>query len=302
MEEPQNKISLQEALKQYQEILLASRNLAPRTRTEYVNDLEDLIDFLETRCFLFLAHRVERSYLESYFAELDRRGFTGNTRRRKYASLRSFFGYLHESELTDHDPTQKLIPPAREHHQPRVLTESEYKRLQLAVAHETRNAAIIELLLQTGMRLSELSRLTVNDIDLPQKISREDGHVGSVHLLGKGRKDRTVTLNWKISKALRAYLSIRPMADSDRLFITKFGEGIGPRAIQNVVAKYLRDAGITRARVHTLRHTFATHMVKKGTKLDVVRQALGHESLETTSIYVELAHEQMDKELQENAL
>jgi integrase/recombinase XerC len=101
---------------------------------------------------------------------------------------------------------------------------------------------------------------------------------------------------------LRAYLTIRRDAESDRLFITKFGIGIGPRAIQNVVAKYLNDAGITRARVHTLRHTFAAHMVKKGTKLDVVRQALGHESLETTSIYVELAHEQMDKELQENAL
>src|SRR6266700_3708935 len=99
MAESENQISLREALKQYQEILLASRNLAPRTRTEYSNDLADLIEFLETRCFIFLAHRVERSHLESYFAELDRRGFTGNTRRRKYASLRSFFGYLHESEL-----------------------------------------------------------------------------------------------------------------------------------------------------------------------------------------------------------
>src|SRR5258708_22290935 len=135
MEASQNQISLQEALKQYREILLASRNLAPRTRTEYTNDLEDLIDFLETRCFLFLAHRVERSHLESYFAELDRRGFTGNTRRRKFASLRSFFGYLHQASQIEHDPTQRLIPPSREHHQPRALTESEYKRLQLAVAH-----------------------------------------------------------------------------------------------------------------------------------------------------------------------
>src|SRR5260370_19731299 len=192
MEASQNQISLQEALKQYREILLASRNLAPRTRTEYTNDLEDLLDFLETRCFLFLAHRVELNHVESYFAELDRRVFTGNNRRRKYASLRSFFGYLHQAEQIAQDPTQKLIPPAKEHHQPRVLTESEYKRLQLAVAHETRDAAIIELLLQTGMRLSELSRLVLTDIDLPPKISREDGHVGSVHLRGTGRKDRTV--------------------------------------------------------------------------------------------------------------
>jgi len=103
-------------------------------------------------------------------------------------------------------------------------------------------------------------------------------------------------------KAIRSSLAIRPKGDDTHLFITKFGHGMGPRSIQQMLEKYLTEAGLRTASVHTLRHTFATHMVKKGTKLDVVRQALGHESLQTTSIYVDLARDVMDKELQANAL
>lgn len=295
-------LTLAQALVEYRVSFLAARNLAPRTRREYSTDIQALITFLTDRCSLSSPIQVERKHLESYLAELDRRGLTGNTRRRKVASIRSLFAFLEDRGDLNHNPASKLIPPARERLQPRVLTEAEYKRLQLAVAHQVRDAAIIELLLQTGMRLSELARLTLNQIELPAKISREDGHVGSVHIYGKGRKDRTVTLNWKACRAIKAYFAIRPRADDVRVFVSKFGGGLSARAIQNVVAKYLVEATISHASVHTLRHTFATHMVKKGTKLDVVRQALGHEDLKTTSIYVELAREVMDKELQANAL
>ena len=117
-----------------------------------------------------------------------------------------------------------------------------------------------------------------------------------------GRKAR-VTLNWKACKAVKAYLAVRPVdAEDDRLFVTKFHRGMGPRAVQRVVEKYLTEAGIAGASVHSLRHTFATHQTRRGTKLDVVRQALGHESLATTSIYVGLARDVMDRELQEHAL
>lgn len=294
--------TLEEALHQYQEQYLAARNLAPRTRREYANDIGDMIAFIKTKLFLQTPDKVGREHLEAYLAELDRRGFSGTTRRRKVASIRSFFGYLEDAGAIGQSPAHKLIPPEREHRQPRVLTESEYKRLQLACDHETRDAAIIELLLQTGIRLSEVARLTLQRVELPTKITKDPGNVGSVRVFGKGRKERTVTLNWRACKAIKAYLAVRSGVDDERLFLTKFGGGMSPRAIQYAVEKYLEEADISGASVHTLRHTFATHMVKKGTKLDVVRQALGHSSLKTTSIYVELAHEVMDKELQENAL
>ncbi|MBI4499244.1 MAG: site-specific integrase, partial [Chloroflexi bacterium] len=129
---------------------MAARNLSPRTRREYRNDLTDLTAFLETRCDIHDAGRVTRTHLEAYLAELDHRGFTGNTRRRKVASIRSFFGFLEDSGSLSYNPARKLIAPERELRQRRVLTEAEYKRLQLAVNHETRDSALIELLLQTG--------------------------------------------------------------------------------------------------------------------------------------------------------
>src|SRR4051794_29828298 len=159
--------SLTDCLAEYVGTFLTGRNLAPRTRAEYANDLRDVLAFLAEKCFVFLPHRVERSHLESYLAELDRRGFTGNTRRRKVASIRSFFTYLTERGHTPNNPSYKLVPPERERRKPRVLTEQEYKRLQLACAHQTRDAAITELFLQTGMPLSELARLAVAQVELP---------------------------------------------------------------------------------------------------------------------------------------
>jgi site-specific recombinase XerD len=277
-------------------------NKAPLTRETYTRDLLDLFRFLGERFGLASVDQVALAHLEGYLAHLDGRGLKGTTRRRKVAATRSFFRFCAHKQLSDHDPAAQLIPPDREYHQPRVLTEAEYKRLLEAVRHEPRDAAIIELLLQTGMRRTELSRLTVQDVTLPARISKDEGHVGHVHIQGKGRRERTVTLNWKACKAIKAYLAVRPRVADAHLFITKFGQGIGPRAIQDVVEKYLAEARIVGASVHTLRHTFGTHQTKRGTPLRVVQEALGHASLATTEIYVGLAREQMDKALQENAL
>lgn len=184
-----------------------------------------------------------------------------------------------------------------------MLSEDEYKRLQAAVRFDPRDQAMVEILLQTGIRLGELSRLRLEDIQLPARITPDPGNVGRVTIVaGKGRKTRTITLNWKACKAIRAYVALRPKVQSPFLLITKFKEPMGPRAIERAVAKNFGEAGIPNASVHTLRHTFATHQVKSGTKPDIIRQALGHSSLATTSIYVSLAREEMDKELQAHAL
>jgi site-specific recombinase XerD len=295
-------LNLSEALVLYQTQFLTSRNLAQRSRREYTDDISDLIEFLQDKCRIDRPDRIERVHLEGYLAELDCRGLAGSTRRRKVASIRSFFGFLQDRGVVPQSPALRLIPPVREYQPPRVLTEGEYTRLREAVRGEVRDRAVIELLLQTGMRLSEIARLAVNHIDLPPRISNEIESVGSVLILAKGRKSRTVTLNWKACVALAAYLKNRPNVVDRRLFITKFGRGISPRAIEYLVDKYLKAVGVPSASVHTLRHTFATQMVKKGAKLEVIRQALGHSDLKTTTIYVELARQVMDKELQQNAL
>jgi len=151
------------------------------------------------------------------------------------------------------------------------------------------------------MRLSELAGLRLKDVEVPKRLVK-DGEVGSVRIIGKGRRERIVTLNFKAAKALKAYLAVRPKVLDDRLFVSKFRVGLGERAIQRVVEKHLKEAKIEEASVHALRHTFATHHVRKGTNLRVVQEALGHASLATTGVYVHLARELMDKQLQENAL
>ena len=132
--------------------------------------------------------------------------------------------------------------------------------------------------MQTGIRLSEAAALTTADIELPARVSR-DGPPGSMQVHGKRRKERTVTVNWRACKALKAWLAIRPTNRGDALFFTKFRRPLGPRGIQHLARKHLRDAGITGASVHSLSHTFGTHMVRKGVHLDVIRKVLGHESL-----------------------
>lgn len=292
--------TLADALALYEASFLAARNFAPVTRVKYRSDLADLIRFLTEELTLTRPVQVEHRHLERYLAELDRRELKGSSRRRKVSSIRSFFTFLEQEGLIPLSPATKLIPPERERYQPRVLSEPEYKRLFAAVHGEIRDETIIELLLQTGMRLAELARLRIADIDLPAKVDRQ--HTGAVQVHGKGRKERTITLNYKVCRALRNYLQVRPKLDEETLFLTKFGLPIGPRSIENIVAKYAAAAGISGASPHSLRHTFATHHVKKGTSLASVRAALGHENLATTSLYVGLAREQMDLELQKNAL
>jgi len=302
MERERDSVDLRQALNSYAAIHMASRNMAPRTRAEYSRDLVDLVGFLETNCAISNTRAVELKHLESFLAELDRRGLSSASRRRKAAAIRSFFGFVEGHGYAVSNVAARLRSPGREGREPRVLTEAEYKRLQDTCRFHVRDQAIIELFLQTGMRLSELGRLTTTDLDLPAKVGRDKEGAGSVRILGKGRKERTVTLNWKACRALKSYLSTRAAMSDPRIFITKFGAPMSPRAIQDTVKKYFREANIENASVHTLRHTFGTHMVKKGTNLRVVQEAMGHSDLKTTSVYVHLARELMDEQLQANAL
>ncbi len=289
-----------EALAAYECIYMPSRNFSPKTRCSYADDLRELIGRLEQGGCNELSD-VSLSALETYLAYLDRKGLAGATRRRKTYACKSFFAFLYHAGHLASDPAERLIPPRSEQKEPRVLSKAEYQALLRACSHYPRDAAIIEFLLQTGIRLSELTRLRVGDIELPGRITREAETVGRLHIFGKGRKERWIPLNYKACRALKSWLDVRPR-QTDGLFITKFGQPIGPRAIQQVVHKYMTEAGITQASVHTLRHTFATHHVAQGTSLRTVQEVLGHASLKTTSIYVQLAQEAVKRELQEHAL
>jgi site-specific recombinase XerD len=293
--------TVRQAVVLFETVGMPARNLSSRTRTEYSNDLADLLSFLEARGTTMLAG-VSLPHLEEYQADLDHRGQKPSTRNRKTHSIKTFFSFLDRHGVLQNNPALKLIPPRANKKEPRYLSEEEYRRLLRSCSHNARDAAIIEVFLQTGIRLSELANLTVEDLELPARITRDPDNTGSATIRRKGGKLVTIPLNYKACQALASWLKVRPRVEYRQVFISKFHTPISPRAIQYTIAGYMRDAGITGASVHTLRHTMATHHVAQGTDLKTVQETLGHASLQTTTIYVQLAKKAQRKALQEHAL
>jgi integrase/recombinase XerC len=286
-------LTLDHALDQYQQRYLDAGALALRTRREYRNDLNSVIAFLTEQCRLSSPTQVTRVHLEAYLVHLDGHGYSGAARRRQFASIRSLFLFLLHAGVIATDPTLRLIAPEREDQPPRVLTETEYRQLQLVVSQDvslsgTRDSAIIELLLQTGLTLSEVARLTTANLDLPLTRA-QDGPPGTVQVLRRGRPARALPLNYQACQAMHDYLAVRPPVEDTALFLSKFQAGMSPRSIERAVAKHLTAARIHNASVHTLRHTFATNQVKNHTSLETIQELLGHASLDTVLRYVDLA-------------
>jgi site-specific recombinase XerD len=276
------------------------RRLAQRTREEYTHDLTELADFLEARGKTALA-RVRLIDLQGYAADLERRGLSRSSCNRKVDAIKTFFRFLTEQEIVRYDPAEQLIPPLALEREPRILTEDEYQRLLVSCAHHPRDRAIIVLYLQTGMRLSELVRLKVSDIELPRDITQEEEQAGFARITRSTGRTERIPLNYKASQALVAYLAKRPASPYSTLFLNRFDAPLSKRRVQYLVQDYLVRIGIFDASVHTLRHTMAAHHIAQGTDLQVIQETLGI-SLEATEKYISLSKKTARKALQEHAL
>jgi site-specific recombinase XerD len=186
---------------------------------------------------------------------------------------------------------------------PRFLTKAEYERLLEASASNPRDFALIQLLLQTGIKLSELTRLTINDLELPSPSGLYSDESGYLHISGGERqKERILPLNYKACRALNEYLKTRTAAATSMLFVNRFGLPFRPRGVEKLVRKYLDASDIQNASVHTLRHTFGVHHAAKGTSVKTIGDTMGYKDHKSTLIYVSLAQELMRNELHDHAL
>lgn len=288
---------------EFQATYLPARNFAPLTRRTYGDRVAHFVAWC-ARAGMTSPHAISLGTLNAYLAHLDGQGLAGATRRKYVYALKLFFGFLKDHRYVSQNVALGLVPPAQELKEPRVLSTTEYMRLRDAVRDQARDAAIVEVLLQTGIRLGELARLRLDDLSIPTAITESTHDAGALTVRqGKGRKDRTITLNHRACEALAAYLQVRP-ADVPycEVFLSKHRTPMKPRAYQAMFDRAFDKAGIARAHLHTLRHTFGTHMVKAGADLHSVQEMMGHANLNTTSRYVSLAREQMDKDMQEHAL
>lgn len=260
------------------------KNYSKHTIVNYRIDLEDFRGFLNVTPL----EKVDYLVLRKYLALLKEKRMGSRSISRKLSSLRSFFKFLVREGYLKINPTVSLFSPKLEKHLPSFLTEEEMSRLiDAAECKDTlgyRDKAILETFYSTGIRISELVHLSLDDVDF---IS------GIVKVLGKGRKERIVPIGDKAVTALRAYLEHRE-AHSEALFLNHRGGRITDRGVRNIVKKYLGIAG-TRSGIspHTLRHSFATHLLNRGADLRSVQELLGHVNLSTTQIYTHLTTERL---------
>jgi tyrosine recombinase XerC len=260
------------------------KNYSKHTILNYRLDLEDFKKFLGELGI----EKVDYLILRKYLAVLKERNLKTRTIARRISSLRSFFKFLTREGFLNTNPIVSLSTPKQEKYLPLFLTEEEVIKL-IESAHPKderglRDRAILETFYSTGMRISELAGVNTQDIDFIG---------GIVKVMGKGKKERILPIGDIAIKAIRAYLEKRKK-QADALFLNRSGRRITDRGIRNIVEKYLRIASIKQGvSAHTLRHSFATHLLNHGADLRSVQELLGHVNLATTQIYTHLTTEKL---------
>ena len=296
-------MTVQQALTVFLTREVAARSYASATRRTYTHDLRE---FLRTLPEDTLTEQLSLAQVKQYLATLDQRGLSSATKRRKMAALKSFIRFLEEEEppLLSPSFSRKIPLPQVERREPRYLSKVEYQAVLREASTHSRDAAMLEVFLQTGMRLSELVGLRIEDVELPEKPKRASGSewTGTLRVQRKRRKVQYLPLNARACQRLQAYLKVRPSTDDPHVFLTKYRTPITSRSVQKVFKKYAEAAGVSWAHPHTLRTTFITHHIANGSPITDIKDMVGHENLATTNVYAGLVKSSQRKSMQDHAL
>ncbi|MDI9260992.1 site-specific tyrosine recombinase XerD [Alicyclobacillus sendaiensis] len=279
--------------------LRLERGLSDNTVASYARDLEDFCRYL-SRDERNLRD-ADRTAVLRYLSDLKQRGMKPTTIARRMSALRSFFRYLLREGAVQGDPTADIEVASPDEHLPRVVSEADVERMISAVrrpdAIGLRDRAMLETLYATGMRVSELVTLSLEDVELA---------AGFIRVFGKGKKERVVPLGEMAQDALGLYLRYgRPVLARDRsenaVFLNRLGRRMTRQGFWNILKGYARQAGVSDGVTpHTLRHSFATHLLEGGADLRVVQELLGHADIATTERYTHVTPHRL-REVYRNA-
>jgi integrase/recombinase XerC len=285
---------------QFVHYLSAEKNASPHTCRCYLRDLEEFRNFLKSSGISLSPsggveiEKIDRMAIRRYLSFLHRKNRKSSIAR-KLSTLRSFFKYLVREQLAASNPAKSVSTPRVEKLLPTTLTVDEVFRLVespkspvkkcpsvSAKNKRLRDGAILELLYSSGLRVGELVGLNLNQLDLD---------LGIVKVMGKGRKERIVPVGAKAIEALRAYLKERDIFKGEEaIFVNQRGGRLTARSVGRVINKYTKSSGIFRkVSPHSLRHTFATHLLDAGADIREIQEMLGHSSLSTTQRYIHLS-------------
>ena len=271
---------------------LRRQEVAAKTVASYQSDLTGFAHwFTDSTGEEFTTAAVTPTDVRDYKAHLRTiRRRQAATVNRRLAALRRFFGWAKATGRIRELPTEGVTGVPSAPRSPKSLTKREVDRLlrEAEKAQNKRNLALLLLLRHTGIRVGELCNLRLGDVTTSER-------KGSLLVRGKGDKDRVLPLNADVRQALDTYRAVRPTVSDDHLFIGQRGEPLQPEAVQLIVRKYAQRAGLAGVTPHSLRHSFAKHVLDAGADLATVSRLLGHERLETTAIYTQPTARDLDE-------
>lgn len=266
---------------------LAKQGRASATILAYSKDIEQLADFVAKSNIQVLGE-VTKDHIDAFKAHLAEKDYTTKSISRKINSIKSFFSYIQAQGLISENPSTGVSHPKYDIKPPRLLNKIEYRALRDACREDVRMAAIVEILLQTGMRISELANLKISDIDTTSNqitIRAYESH-----------PERVIPINQPAKESLDKYLAVRPKSPNTNIFITKTGNSFLIRNIRSNLDRYFHIAGIENAKVNDLRHTFIAQQLTSGSPLVYISKLVGHKRLSTTEKYLEFISEKPVKD------
>jgi len=283
---------MHEVIEEFINYLSVERNLAQNTLVSYRRDLNKYFDFLESRK-VGLLDKITKEDITSFMLNQKDKGLMVTSVSRALAAIKMLHRFLVREGFSHVDPTIFLESPKLWKRIPEVLSVSEVEAMIKEAFprdwESIRDNAILELLYASGMRVSELTSLRVQDVNLD---------IGFIRCTGKGQKERVVPIGKKAIESLRRYLErSRPKLakkESNILFLSRLGKGISRQSIWKIIKKYAKRARIKKTiKPHTLRHSFATHLLEHGADLRSVQEMLGHSDISTTQIYTHINKEHL---------
>ncbi|MEC8750112.1 MAG: site-specific tyrosine recombinase/integron integrase [Chloroflexota bacterium] len=266
---------------------LESKSLSDNTVKNYFRDLIDYFIYLKLND-LSPTKSIEPKHIRKMLSFLIDKGFSKVSISRKISAIKSYITFLEKFNYSKNNYSELISIPKKSKSLPKVMTKKEVsqliKHVEMNTKKNLRDDALIELLYSTGLRVSEVANLKLKDINLKKS---------EIKILGKGNKERIVIFNNKSKEKIisylkndKRYISIK----TEALFQNKFKEALSTRSIQRILKKYLNFSGInSKYSTHTLRHTFATHLLEGGADIKVIQQLMGHSSPETTKIYTHVS-------------
>jgi len=287
-------MKMEDAIKKYLEYVEKELNYSKLTKINYEGDLNNYRDFLKIKNYDYI--KINKEQIIEYLKYLDNLKYQNKTISRMLSSLRSFYNYLTEIKLIDNNIFKRVKNPKVSKKLPNYLSIVEVETIMDTISGETdndiRDKCLFEFLYSTGLRVSEVSDLKIKDIDFSQN---------SVRVLGKGSKERIVYFGDITLNLLNKYLKVRnnflKKDNIEYLFINNNGEKLSRQSIEYIISKIMKKSGINhKISPHTLRHTYATHLLDNGADLKSVQELLGHENLDTTEVYTHVSKERLRSE------